>query len=104
MLENWAEDARRQGLRKTPGARVTDTDVALESWMLEEVETLFPDDGVIAEEAGRVRCADHEFVWIVDPLDGTNNMPSASRASPFRWGSSGEGSPMRERSTIQTPA
>jgi myo-inositol-1(or 4)-monophosphatase len=58
---------------KTLGERVTDADVALQSWILQEVATLFPEDGVIAEEAGRACGTDREFVWIVDPLDGTNN-------------------------------
>lgn len=58
---------------KGPGERVTDVDVAIQSRMIREVLTWFPGDGILAEEGVPTSGADREFVWIVDPLDGTNN-------------------------------
>jgi myo-inositol-1(or 4)-monophosphatase len=58
---------------KGPGDRVTATDIAIQSHIAREISDAFPDDGMIAEEHGGARARDHEFVWVVDPLDGTNN-------------------------------
>ena len=51
---------------------VTDADLAAEAAILEMLRAAEPDFGVISEEAG-ARNADAEYVWLVDPLDGTNN-------------------------------
>jgi myo-inositol-1(or 4)-monophosphatase len=58
---------------KGPGDRVTATDSAIQSHIAREISDAFPDDGMIAEEQGSAMVEDHEFVWVVDPLDGTNN-------------------------------
>ncbi len=66
---------RREGVHVTwkgPGDRLTETDTRIQSWILREITTRFPQDGLIAEEGESAR-SDREFVWIVDPLDGTNN-------------------------------
>jgi myo-inositol-1(or 4)-monophosphatase len=58
---------------KGPGDRVTDVDVAIESRMVEQIRAGFPDDGIVAEEGLAADPGHREFVWAVDPLDGTNN-------------------------------
>ena len=50
---------------------VTDTDRASETAILEVLRSRFPDHAIVAEESGGH--ADREFVWLVDPLDGTTN-------------------------------
>lgn len=50
----------------------TDVDVAAERAVLDVVERAFPGHAVHAEEAGRIEGDDYE--WLVDPLDGTNNL------------------------------
>jgi myo-inositol-1(or 4)-monophosphatase len=51
---------------------VTQVDHAAEEAILEIVKKAYPEHGFIAEESGAAR-ADAEFVWIIDPLDGTTN-------------------------------
>lgn len=58
---------------KGPGDRVTDVDVAIESRFVEQIRARFPDDGIVAEERLAADPGAREFVWVVDPLDGTNN-------------------------------
>jgi myo-inositol-1(or 4)-monophosphatase len=58
---------------KGPGERVTDVDVAVQARMIREIMTWFPQDGVIAEEDFESAGVAREFVWVLDPLDGTNN-------------------------------
>jgi myo-inositol-1(or 4)-monophosphatase len=58
---------------KGPGDRVTDVDRAVQARMLRDIATWFPGDGIVAEEGDHRTRVDREFVWVVDPLDGTNN-------------------------------
>ena len=43
--------------------------------MRELIERRFPDHGIIGEEFGRLR-DDAEFVWVLDPIDGTKSFIS----------------------------
>jgi len=53
---------------------VTDVDQAAEAAIIETLLTAYPGHGIWAEESGREHGAkDSEFVWIIDPLDGTTN-------------------------------
>jgi len=53
---------------------VTEVDHAAEAAIIETLLTAYPGHGIWAEETGREHGAkDSEFVWIIDPLDGTTN-------------------------------
>ena len=53
---------------------VTDVDHASEKIIIETLLTAYPGHGIWAEESGQEHGAkDSEFVWIIDPLDGTTN-------------------------------
>ncbi len=53
---------------------VTEVDQAAEAAIIETLLTAYPGHGIWAEESGREFGAkDSEFVWIIDPLDGTTN-------------------------------
>ena len=53
---------------------VTEVDHASEQVIIETLLTAYPGHGILAEESGRTHGAkDSEFVWIIDPLDGTTN-------------------------------
>jgi myo-inositol-1(or 4)-monophosphatase len=51
---------------------VTSIDKETEKYLLKRLEESFSGCDVIAEESGKVETG-AEYVWIVDPLDGTNN-------------------------------
>jgi histidinol phosphatase-like enzyme (inositol monophosphatase family) len=55
---------------KGDGSPVTQVDRAVETALRDEIRRAHPEHGVIGEEFGAER-ADAEYVWIVDPLDGT---------------------------------
>jgi myo-inositol-1(or 4)-monophosphatase len=53
---------------------VTEVDQAAEQAIIETLLTAYPGHGILAEESGSEHGAkDSEFVWIIDPLDGTTN-------------------------------
>ncbi|MEN8196984.1 MAG: histidinol-phosphatase [Pseudomonadota bacterium] len=55
---------------KADESPVTIADRDAETRMREIIATAFPDHGVVGEEHGRDR-ADAEYVWVLDPVDGT---------------------------------
>jgi myo-inositol-1(or 4)-monophosphatase len=53
---------------------VTEVDHAAEQAIIETLLTAYPGHGILAEESGSEHGAkDSEYVWIIDPLDGTTN-------------------------------
>lgn len=54
---------------------VTEIDHAAEAAIIETLLTAYPDHGIWAEESGRRegKGRDKDFIWIIDPLDGTTN-------------------------------
>jgi myo-inositol-1(or 4)-monophosphatase len=66
-------DLRRTARWKRPGERVTAEDLLTQADLVRQLGTRFPSDGVLAEEGIRSFYLDREFVWVIDPLDGTNN-------------------------------
>ncbi len=54
---------------------VTAADRAAEQVMRALIEDRFPEHGIVGEEFGRAR-DDAEFVWVLDPIDGTKSFIS----------------------------
>lgn len=53
---------------------VTEVDHASENAVIDTLLTAYPNHGIWAEESGKERGAKNsDFVWIIDPLDGTTN-------------------------------
>lgn len=75
-----AESARGMGVDrwiKACGGIVTSVDVASERAAVEVIREAFPDDDVVAEEAGRLAC-NGGGAWYVDAIDGTSNYMKGS--------------------------
>lgn len=85
MLSFAIETARRAGALLLEGlARrhtmelksayevVTEVDRASEELIVNAIRDAFPDHAILAEESGGVERAS-PFLWLIDPLDGTNN-------------------------------
>jgi myo-inositol-1(or 4)-monophosphatase len=59
---------------KGPNDFVSEVDQAAEQAIIETLLTAYPGHGILAEESGRTHGAkDSDYVWIIDPLDGTTN-------------------------------
>ncbi|MBK9362312.1 MAG: inositol monophosphatase [Rubrivivax sp.] len=59
---------------KGPNDFVSEVDQAAEQAIIEVLLEAYPGHGILAEESGRQHGARHsDFVWIIDPLDGTTN-------------------------------
>jgi len=59
---------------KGPNDYVSEVDQAAEKAIIDILLEAYPGHGILAEESGRSHGAKHsEYVWIIDPLDGTTN-------------------------------
>ena len=59
---------------KNPNDFVTEVDHASERVIIETLLEAYPGHGILAEESGRTHGAkDSDYLWIIDPLDGTTN-------------------------------
>lgn len=56
-----------------PGDLVTAADKASEVVVLEVLRRHFPQHSILAEESGKLGNQDNEYLWAIDPLDGTTN-------------------------------
>ncbi|EFJ33185.1 hypothetical protein SELMODRAFT_167524 [Selaginella moellendorffii] len=52
---------------------VTDTDKKCELAVLQEIQRRFPDHLILGEEGGVIGNSSSDYLWCVDPLDGTTN-------------------------------
>ncbi|MDO8427371.1 MAG: inositol monophosphatase family protein [Deltaproteobacteria bacterium] len=51
---------------------VTEADRKSEALIIEEIQSNFPDHGILSEESAEIKAASG-YKWIIDPLDGTTN-------------------------------
>lgn len=51
---------------------VTDADRASEEYVVRELTRAFPHHGILGEEGARIQ-GTSEYLWVIDPIDGTTN-------------------------------
>ncbi len=73
MLRGRFGEAFRVRTKGEDGDVVTDLDLAAEKLVLTRLQHHFPHDRVLSEEAGPLG-AEGRRTWLVDPLDGSNNV------------------------------
>jgi len=52
---------------------VTEADLRVEEFLRGEISREFPDHGIVAEEGTEAGADDADFMWALDPVDGTAN-------------------------------
>lgn len=55
---------------KGPQDFLTETDLAVEALIKDEITQAFPQDAILGEEGGGIP---EHFTWVIDPIDGTAN-------------------------------
>lgn len=64
---NFKRNMRKQW--KADHSPVTETDLAINSLVIREIEKYFPEHSILAEEESSLKPSD--YVWVCDPVDGT---------------------------------
>ncbi|WP_170384315.1 inositol monophosphatase family protein [Ruegeria atlantica] len=62
---------------KQDGSPVTAADEAVEAELLRAIRAKYPDHGILGEESGSSNL-DRDFVWVVDPIDGTKSFATGT--------------------------
>ena len=84
LVEDWLREAgeitlSRRGVlemsAKTDNTLVTNADQQIENFLLEKIIQNYPEHQILAEEGG-VRRGNSEFLWAIDPIDGTRAFAS----------------------------
>ena len=71
MIRQWNQLESLKVIEKSPNEFVTQVDQAAEAAIIEVIRDHYPEHAILAEESGAT--GDHEYQWIIDPLDGTTN-------------------------------
>ncbi len=71
IVRNLNQLDRIQVVEKSRNDFVSQVDHAAEETIVEIIHDHYPDHAIVAEERGAV--GEHEYRWIIDPLDGTTN-------------------------------
>lgn len=80
-VQTWARESgaiarqcfnRVLGRRKADRSWVTEADETIEHMLVERITARYPQHGIIGEEQTR-HATDREFLWAIDPLDGTGS-------------------------------
>jgi myo-inositol-1(or 4)-monophosphatase len=71
MVRNWNQLDTLRVTDKGRNEFVSEVDIAAEAAIIEVIRDHYPDHAVLAEERGAE--GEHEYQWIIDPLDGTTN-------------------------------
>ena len=51
---------------------LTKADIESEKYIINQIRTTYPNHSILSEEAGSLS-TDSEYLWVIDPLDGTTN-------------------------------
>jgi myo-inositol-1(or 4)-monophosphatase len=71
MIRHMNQLESLQVVEKSRGDFVTQVDQAAEAAIIEVIKDHYPEHSILAEESGAT--GEHEYQWIIDPLDGTTN-------------------------------
>jgi len=72
LVDNYHSFNRQEVEMKSPHEIVTKYDLLSEKIILETIRSNFPDHAILSEEQGRNEMKS-EWLWLVDPIDGTTN-------------------------------
>ena len=73
IIRDFGEVEKLQVSKKGPKDFVTKTDKKVEKILIEELSKSKKNYSFISEETGKIKNKDKENIWIIDPIDGTNN-------------------------------
>ena len=73
LIRDFGEIEKLQVSKKGPHDFVTKTDKNVEKILIDELSRAKKNYSFLSEEVGEIRNNDKENIWIIDPIDGTNN-------------------------------
>ena len=71
MVRQWNQLESLKVVEKSRNEFVSQVDQAAEAAIIDVIRDHYPEHAILAEESGAA--GEHEYQWIIDPLDGTTN-------------------------------
>lgn len=59
--------------KSSPSDLVTEADTVVSDFIIKKIKETYPDHGIISEEEDQIVNENAEYVWVIDPIDGTRN-------------------------------
>lgn len=72
LLKRYYQYSRTDAKFKSAHEIVTKSDLISEKIIIAEIKKHFPEHRILSEEAGQIS-SQSDYLWVVDPLDGTHN-------------------------------
>lgn len=73
VLQNYWGKLEEIEEKGKPGDLVTEADKQAEKAVLQVLNRHVPEHSILAEESGKLGAMESEYLWAIDPLDGTTN-------------------------------
>ena len=71
QIQKVLQSAQLEVEFKQDASPVTQADKAAEQAIRKQIKTDFPEHGIFGEEYGREQGAEDDYLWLIDPIDGT---------------------------------
>ncbi len=94
ILENLVGQLEKIEEKGRPGDLVTEADKKAEATVLNILKGRVPEHQILAEESGKIGDNDSDYLWAIDPLDGTTNYAHGYPASAVSVGLLWQGKPI----------
>ena len=94
ILENLVDKLEQIEEKGRPGDLVTEADKQAEATVLNILKRRVPNHQILAEESGKIGGNDSDYLWVIDPLDGTTNYAHGYPASAVSVGLLWQGNPV----------
>lgn len=78
ILRNNFRKIRKINYKNNKQNIVTALDLASEKAMIKVIQDAFPSHAILSEESKQIKNANAQYMWIIDPLDGTANYVSGN--------------------------
>lgn len=72
LQDNWDQVLQIRE-KAFPGDLVTQVDQLSEDVVIDTIRKHYPSHAILSEESGMLKAEEEDFLWVVDPLDGTTN-------------------------------
>jgi myo-inositol-1(or 4)-monophosphatase len=72
LMENFKKPMAWQN-KSIEGDVVTKADLEAEKIIISDLEKIFPKHNIITEEHGEIKKIKSDYLWLIDPLDGSRN-------------------------------
>ncbi len=94
ILEDLVGQLEKIEEKGRPGDLVTEADKKAEATVLNILKRRVPEHQILAEESGKIGDNDSDYLWAIDPLDGTTNYAHGYPASAVSVGLLWQGKPI----------